>query len=805
MLGQPHRHSVPRPTTATAGPATAASPAPVGPPPERRSPRALLALLAAALLAPTWAHREPAAAAAPKTPNPWFFLERAYPLGHIPLDQWRAAQRQAAALRSRPSRSAVAWTPRGPDNVGGRITELAVDPTDEHVVYAGAAEGGVLRTTDGGLTWATLFDDMPSLAIGAVAVDPSNPAVVWAGTGEVNPGGGSVAYGGTGLYRSTDHGDTWAFAGLAASGSIGRIRVDPTDPDRVLVAAMGHLWQTNPERGVYRTTDGGASWERVLYVDDQTGCVDLVQRSDAPGTVFAAMWRRLRQPEYYDYGGATCAVHRSTDGGDTWEVVGGGLPTPSAASGRIGISLCQDQPDVMHAIYADNVGYFAGLYRSTDGGLSWARTADSLLVTAQVFASYGWWFGNVRTHPSNPDWVYVLGLDFFRSTDGGASYVNASGTLHVDHHALEFGPGSSPRAYLGNDGGVYGSTDGGATWAKSPLMPITQAYRVALDAGNPAALYVGSQDTSTVRTLTGATDDWQEVLGGDGFQALVHPTSSSWVWGQMQYGAIYFSSNGGSTWLGATVGIPAGDRTTWNAPLVQDPTDPDLRYCGTYRVWRSTSTRNWVAISPDLTGGPHSGSSGQVDGTLTTLAVSPLDPQVIWAGSNDGFVQVTTDGGSSWADVSGTLPERWVTAVRADPRARATAWVAISGYRWVEPLPHVFRTTDLGLTWQAVAGNLPEAPVNDLLVDPFEPDRLFVATDVGVFETLDGGASWSALGAGLPNVVAVSLALEPHDRVLVVGTFGRSLFSTPVELDLLFFDGVETGDTSRWSSAVGLR
>lgn len=612
-----------------------------------------------------------------------------------------------------------------------------------------------------------------------------------------------MAYGGSGLYRSTDQGSTWSFAGLQESGSIGRIRVDPADPDRVFVAAMGQLWQANPERGVYRTTDGGATWQQVLYVDDQTGCVDLVQRPDDPDVVFAVMWRRFRQPEFYSYGGSTSAIHRSTDGGDTWAVVAGGLPVPSASSGRIGISLCQSQPDVMHAIYADNIGYFAGLYRSTDGGSSWARTNDAALTQAAVFASYGWWFGNLRTHPSNPAWIYVLGLDTYRSTDGGASYLYASADLHVDQHALEFGPGGNPTMYLGNDGGVYRSTDGGGAWTKSPLMPITQAYRIALDASNPDVLYVGSQDTSTVRTLTGAPDDWVEVFGGDGFQALVHPLDPSSIWAQYQYGSIVYSSNGGSTWLSATVGIAAADRNNWNTPLVQDPSNPDQRYTGTHRVYRSTGTRTWTAISPDLTGGPHLGTSGQVDGTLTSLTVSPLDPQVIWAGSDDGYVQVTTDGGGTWSDVSAALPERWVTSVRADPFVRETAYVTISGYRWIEPLPHVFRTTDLGLTWEAIAGNLPEAPVNDLLADPFVRHRYFVATDVGVFETLDGGESWSVLGTGLPNVVTTSLALEPLNQVLVVGTFGRSLFSLPVKLDLLFYDGFESGDPSRWSVVVG--
>ncbi|MHC4303634.1 MAG: glycosyl hydrolase [Planctomycetota bacterium] len=712
---------------------------------------------------------------APRAPNPWFFVERAFPFGEIPREHWRMAQAQAAALREAGAALAAPWTQRGPTNVGGRMTGIAVHPADPDIVYAAAAEGGVLRTTDGGQSWTPLFDDQPALAVGAVAIDPNNPDVIYAGTGEVNPGGGSVAYGGVGLFRSNNQGTTWEFVGLEDSGSIGRIRIDPTDSNRIFVAVMGFLWENNPERGVYRTTDGGTTWERVLYVNAQTGCVDLIMRPDDPDVLYAAMWERLRQPEYYDYGGPNCAVHRTTNGGDTWELVGGGLPAPSANGGRIGLSLCASQPDVMHVIYADRIGYFDGLYQSIDGGFTWGQTNDAGLANA--FASYGWWFGNVRTHPVDPSIIYVLGLDFYRSTTGGTSYQNASGGMHVDHHGLDFGPGPNPVIYNGNDGGVYRSTNGGSVWTKLYDLPITQAYRIALDASNPNACYLGAQDNGTNRTLTGATDDWEWIYGGDGFQPLVHPDNSNQVWAQYQYGNLAYSSNGGSSWSGASSGISGADRKNWNSPLIQDPTNTNRRYFGTNKVYRSASNTSWTPISPDLTGGPHSGNPGQVYGTLTTLAVSPLDGNQLWAGSDDGFVHVSRDGGGDWRDVSATLPVRWVTSVRTDPFHSQTAYVTISGFRWAEPLPHVFRTTDLGLTWEAIAGNLPEAPVNDFLADPNHPDRYFVATDVGVYETWNGGSSWSALGTNLPNVVVTSLALNPVSQELFAGTYGRSVFS----------------------------
>ncbi len=377
-----------------------------------------------------------------RTPNAWFFIERAWPRMEIPRDAWRTAQLQAQAL-AEVSTSRAAWQLRGPTNIGGRITDLAVDPRNANVAFAATAEGGVMRTRDGGQSWDLVFDDQAALAVGAIALDPGAPDIVYAGTGEVNPGGGSVAYGGVGVLRSSNGGDAWEPLGLEETGAIGRLVIDPTNSNRIFAAAMGHLWTPGPDRGVYRTLDGGTTWERVLYVNDTTGCVDLIMRPDNPQVVLAAMWQRIRTPERYDYGGAGCAIWRSTDGGTNWQTLGGGLPAPGTESGRIGLTLCAAQPTRIYAVYADRTGYFAGLYRSDNGGGMWVRTSDADL--SDVFASYGWWFGNVRCHPVNPNTVFVLGLDFYRTTNGGSSWSEVSGGMHVDHHGLAFGAGRQSR------------------------------------------------------------------------------------------------------------------------------------------------------------------------------------------------------------------------------------------------------------------------------------------------------------------------------------------------------------------------
>ncbi|MDM7914743.1 MAG: glycosyl hydrolase [Candidatus Eisenbacteria bacterium] len=745
-------------------------------------------------------------ALAPKSPNPWFFLERAYPFGRIPHDVWVEAQIEARRLRDEArafGKDRGTWTFRGPTNIAGRVTDLAVHPSNPAIVYMGAAEGGVLRTTDSGQHWTPLFDEESCISVGAVALDPLTPATVYAGTGEVNPGGGSVAYGGSGIFRSTDSGDTWQGIGLEGSGSIGRIRIDPTDPRRMYVAAMGNLWSTSEERGVFRTTDGGTTWERVLFVSDSTGAVDLILRPDQPRTIFAAMWERIRRPRAYHYGGITCGVYRSTDGGDTWAPVSGGLPAPSTNRGRIGLAICESQPNVMCAVYADKTGYYDGLYRTTDGGATWTRANDGAL--SGVFASYGWWFGNVRIDPADPNKIFVLGLDFYRSTNGGTSWSETSGGMHVDHHALAFGPVPNPVIYEGNDGGVYRSTNGGSAWTLLPDQPITQIYRVALDPSHPGALYAGAQDNGTLRTLSGGLNDWQMIYGGDGFQPLVHPQNGNRIWAQYQYGSLSYSSNGGGYWVGATNGISYNDRHNWNTPVAFDRSDPNRMFYGTQKVYRSTNGTSWTAISGDLTGGAGGGSQGNVYGTVTTIESSPLDGNVVWAGSDDGHVSVTTNGGGAWTDVSGALPDRWITSVRTSPHARDTAYVTISGFRWNEPLPHVFRTTDLGANWSPIASNLPEAPANDLVVDPADPQRLFVATDVGVFETLDGGANWVMLGGDLPNVVVTCLAFEAVERVLVAGTYGRSFFSYDVDQPSAVPETLAGGGAGAGAGALQLR
>ncbi len=711
-------------------------------------------------------------------PADYMFRMRAFPHGRIKAAARRTAFDQASTLAHEAPIDLRRWEPVGPTNIGGRITDAAFHPGDANRIYVAAAEGGALKTTDGGTTWRTLLDRAPSLAIGALALDPSHPETLWIGTGEVNPGGGSAAFPGVGLLRSGDGGESWEYAGLGATRHIGRVLVDAGDSERIFVAAMGALYGTNPERGLYRSLDGGGTWEQVLAVDDSTGCVDVAMSSERPEVLLAAMWERIRRPESRRYGGPGCAVHRSTDGGDTWELLGGGLPAPSAQGGRIGVAICESQPDVMYAIYADQVGYFDGIYRSSDGGDSWSRVNDGALDW--IYSSYGWWFGNIRVAPNDPDRVFALGLELYRSTNGGDSWSDVGWSVHVDHHALAFWPGDPSRVVLGNDGGVYLSDNGGSGWDKQLDLPITQFYTCEIDASNPWRFYGGTQDNGTLRSYSGAADDWEWILGGDGFRVRVDPSDNRYVYAEYQYGGFSKSTNGGSTFSWALSGVGWDDRYNWSCPFALDPADPSRLYFGTHRLYRSNNrAASWMAISGDLTDGPSSGNL--VFGTLTTVAVSPVDSDYLYVGADDGTVHISRDGGALWTEVGSALPQRWVTAVAPDPLDPERFYVTLSGFKWDEPEAQVWKTTDGGATWTPIQFNLPDAPVNSCVVDSEDAQVIYLGTDVGVYVSEKGGASWRPLGRGLPAVVVMDLKLDPTSRTLAAATYGRSMWKLDLE------------------------
>ncbi len=698
-------------------------------------------------------------------PNDWMAMQRMYPYDRINPAAFTSATRQAQSLMNSASVRTNPWTFTGPDNIGGRITDIESPAGNPSTIYIGASTGGILKTTDLGATWTNLFTGVPVVSVGDIAIDPNNSQVLFCGTGEANSS--SFSFLGNGMYKSTDAGTTWQHIGLSNSAYIGRVLVDYSNSQRVFVAACGNLFTTNDERGVYRSGDGGLTWQRVLYLNDSTSAIDLVQHPTNPQILYASMWQRVRGLTYRQSFGESSGIWKSTDGGTTWGEMTNGLPTGSNV-GRIGIAIAKSNPDILYAFYdLDNSD--VAIYKSLNGGQSWTRTNDGALFGMN--SNFGWYFGQVRVDPVNPDRVFVMGVNLFRTDNGGSSWTDLSSwDIHVDHHAMFFDEGNN-RIIEGNDGGLYLSDNNGNSWTKINNLPLTQFYAIDVDYTFPERIYGGTQDNNTIRTLTGGTSDWEPILGGDGMYTLVDYTDPNTIYAEYQWGNLFRSDDGGSN-MNYISGPMSGDRVNWSAPLAMHPLNPSILYFGTYRVWKSTNKGDsWLAVSNDLTAGIN-----QYFYTITTIAVSTINPSIVIAGTGDGKVHISTNDGQTWQDISAGLPNRWITKVATDPFNVQTIYATISGFRWDEPLPHVFKSINLGITWTDITGNLPEFPVNDIALDPDLPGNIIVATDAGVYGTSDGGQYWSWIWNGLPAVPVYAMKIHAPSRTIVAGTFGLSSY-----------------------------
>lgn len=710
--------------------------------------------------------------AAGEFPNDWFYRQRAYPFTELRSDLYYKAIEQTMAMENNGLKSGQEkWTLVGPVNVGGRITDVEMPLNDKKTIYAGAASGGIFKSTDLGTSWTPIFDNSAALSIGDMDISRTDPNTIYAGTGEPNAGGGSHTYEGYGVYKSTDAGNTWTQCGLTSSGSIGRVKIHPMNPDTVYVAAMGHLFSYNEERGVFRTGDGGASWQKVFYLTDSTGASDLCINQSNPEIIYAAMWERTRRPPYQSYGGKTSGIWKSADGGDSWSELLNGLPKGNV--GRIGINISASNPLVLYATYTDSTGYLQGIYKTTNGGDNWSKTAD-----LGENASYWWWFSEVDIDPVNSNVAYVSGFQAYKTVNGGNTWVNTFSSAHVDMHGVFVHPRDNTIALLCSDGGLYVSEYAGSFSFHIGNLPITQFYTCEVDYQNPDRYYGGTQDNGTIRVIDGKVNGWQSIYGGDGFVVKVDPTDNNYVYAQYQYGGLGRSTDGGLSFMGGTQGFGGGDRMNWKSPLELDPQNPSTLYFGSNRVYKSTNRAgSWRPVSGDLT----NGKGVNVNyGTLTTISVSPLDSKIIYAGTDDGNVWNTLDGATTWTNISANLPDRWITCVQTCPFSKAEALVTISGYRWDSYLPHVYRTTNNGQTWDDISGNLPDFPVNSIVYDPVIKGTWYIGTDGGVFITRDGGVTWEIYGNGLPKITVFDLYLHAPTRILTAATFGRSMYTIPL-------------------------
>lgn len=743
--------------------------------------------IAALLIAGSWGfwcltesenlrHKSEAEEASEKMrPSDWMYRQRYFPYWRADPNAYVDALKQrermmVSSLNKRSVWTQAPWTFAGPTNIGGRIVDIEFNPLRPDTVYAGAATGGVFQSADRGKTWKPIFDDQAVLTVGDIGVDPVHPQVLYVGTGEAN--GGHNNFAGGGLYKSTDAGKTWTFKGLQKTASIGRVVVDYQNPQTVFVAAVGSYFHPNAERGVYRSKNGGDTWERVLFVADSTGAIDLVQHPTNPQILYAAMWERVRRPDFNIHlSGATGGIYKSTNGGDTWTKLTNGLPSGDTV-GRIGLAISKSNPSQLYALYNDG-GDYSGLYKTTDGGSSWSQT-DTRLTISSGTGGFSWYFGQIRVHPTNPSIVYALDVEMMRSTSGGSSFTPVtSSNMHVDHHAFAFHPTNPNIIIDGNDGGINYSEDGGTTWQKVASLPVNQFYEITLDAQNPQRLYGGTQDNGTLRTMTGNTQDWSRIIGGDGFYIVVDPKNNQYLYGESQNGAIVRSTNGGSSFLSAVSGIDSNEYGNWSTPLVMDPNNTDVLFTGFQKLYKTTNKAvSWTAISPVLTQSPSHSSLG----AISTVAVAPSNSNVIYVGTDDSQVWVTKNGGSTWTEVSSALPYRAVTRIAVDAANPDVAYITFSGLKWYDAQPHIFRTTNAGQSWANISSNLPDVPLNALALDPQLTNTIYVGADIGAFVSTNLGQTWEPLGIGLPAIVVSDFVFDKTNGYLVAGTHGRGMY-----------------------------
>ncbi len=702
-----------------------------------------------------------------KYPNNTFLEQRAYPYETVPQEQYLAAQAtaQAAYRTLRRSPSALAWSQAGPENVPGRISAIAVHPSDLNTIYAGSAAGGIFKTTDHGANWTPVFDEVGTYAIGALAIHPTNPNIIYVGTGEAS--GASDHYEGNGVYKTIDGGATWTHVGLDSVVVIGKIAIDPLRPETVFVAGHGRLFGSAVganhtwNRGLYRSTDGGANWTQIFAISDVAGCIDVALYQNE---VLAAFWTVDNSLD--------CAVYRSTDNGDSFSLLSGTstLPSPIDNLDRIGVSI-DPITRTYWIVHSSTSGYFHSVYRSRDG-VNWTQVNDAALSSSM--SGFAWYFGQIRAVPGDSLTAYVLGVTLWKTTDGGNSWIDVTGTTHVDHHDLVAIPYAGGHyVYNGCDGGVNYSPDMGNNWTTYFNMHNTQFYAMTVDPSDANHVLGGTQDNGTNRTLTGSVGGWDHILGGDGFWVAVDHSDPNIIYAEYQYGYICKSYDRGLSFYTATNGITSSETHAWNTPIVMHPVHSNILYTSTDRVYRTINGADeWVPISPDLT-----------TSYITAIGVSAADSQVVYAGSRMGTIHVTINNGASWSQVDGSVPDRWVTRLTPSSTDAAHCYVTVSGYvRQASSLPHVLVTKNYGVTWTDITGNLPMAPVNDVIIDPQDTMTLYVATDVGVYVSHTQGGTWELLATGMPITCVIDLAMHSGTRKLVAATHGRSMYSVVIPM-----------------------
>jgi len=709
-----------------------------------------------------------------------YFVERNFPYTDFDVDGYYHQLRSLYDFDKVAARNLGTWELEGPSNIGGRINAIAVHPTDPKIIFLGFSAGGLFRTKDGGATWKAVFDNQMLLAIGEVTFDPSNPSTVYVGTGDVNISG--FTHLGDGVYRSLDGGDTWTNIGLGSDRIVSQIRIPKSATNIIYASTMGNPFARDDKRGLYKSVNKGVTWSKILYINDSTGIIDLALHPTDPNILYASAWNRIRTNKQSLVSGPDAKIYKTTDGGQSWKVLDGGLPMD--VSGRIGIDICTSNPNVLYAAYTHPTTHnLKGVYTTKDGGTTWQ---DKDIVNLQpnrvnMYGGFGWYFGKIKVNPSNPDDVYILGVDLYRSKEGGDNFELAAPPwftydVHADKHDLVF---SGNNLYLATDGGAYSAKNQNELdWSDIENIPSTQFYRVAFHDFD-GKYYGGAQDNGT---SSGTKDDmnaWERVFGGDGFQTVFHPTEDSTFIAETQNGGLVITYDYGDIWSGATAGISAGDVRNWDMPIIKSYTQKEILYTGTDKVYRSSSWDSiaWEVISPYL---PNPDVSS-LRKSISTIDESPVNPSHLAVGTTDGRLWVSEDQGATWQLRSSGLPSRYIASVVYSPNTERTLYSGLSGYRDNDNTPHLYRSIDGGGNWTSIQGDLPSAAINKLLVLPDRNGKidrfLLVATNGGIYYTINAGQNWQRMGNNIPFVPVYDIVYNPLKNEIIAGTFARSIYT----------------------------
>ena len=688
----------------------------------------------------------------------------------------------------------------GPAGMSGRVTAIDVNLQHPNHIYVGTASGGVWKSESGGIAWEPIFDDVPVQSVGAIKINQKNPADIWVGTGEGNPRNSHNS--GKGLYRTLDGGRTWKLMGLKNTTLIHRIIVHRDDPNTVIVGALGSAWGPSDDRGVYKTTDGGVTWKKVLFVDHQTGIADLITDPENPNKLIAATWEFGRTPWKFNSGGPGSGIHISYDAGATWEKITdkdkkSGLP--DGPLGRIGLAIAPSKPNIIYALVEAKVN---ALYKSEDGGHQWKKIADKDIGNRPFY------YAEIYVDPHNENRIWNLWSYVSKSEDGGRTFktiMDYGSNIHPDHHAFWLSPDDPDYLINGNDGGMNISRDGGKNWRFVENLPVGQFYHINYDMSIPYRIGGGMQDNGTwvgpsSSWKSGGTRnaDWREVLFGDGFDMLFRPDDSRYGMAMSQGGNIaYFDyETGQNQFIKPAHPDGAELRYNWNAPLAQSPFGDCEVYFGSQYVHKTTDCgKTWKIISPDLTtndtikqkesavtgGLTKDVTNAENFTTLSTIAPSSVDREVIWAGSDDGKLHLTKDGGNNWSEMSGRLPGlpagSWFAQIEVSGKNAGEAFVAVNNYRRNDFKPYAYHTSNYGATWKRIADeDKVSGYVMCIVQDPVVPELLFMGTDYGLYFSLNGGQQWQQWKKGFPSVPTRDLKIHPRDHDLIIGTFGRAIW-----------------------------